>query len=124
MLSKLSNFRTTLINDSSITSLVGTYLNNPAIHFGNIPEKDESDTLINYYTVGVFRSNANYEPITVVVNCRSKYMGTVYDLAEKVFDATNLCTTNGTYMIASIGSLIYPQNESDDFNIPITIQLI
>jgi hypothetical protein len=122
-----------LLNDASVTSLVGTWEGDdtntyPSIHNALlIPESDESRETINFYRSGNYDASLEYFQVEYSVDCRGKAEYNSFEIAMAVVASLNRvnATLGGVdyFGVCTVLPTIRPIDQSDVYNTPVLFRL-
>ena len=109
------------LNISAITTLLDTYLTKPALYDAMVlPSEYTGQESINFYFDVPYDASLNYEVYSYTINCRSEtYIGSK-TIANTVIENINRKSYTDYYIICSVGVTIPPEDETDNYNTPIT----
>lgn len=113
----------TVLDVTAITSLLDTYLTEPAI-FADvtmIPQAFTGDACINYYITSPIDNNMDYGMYSRTLNCRAKTDLESRTIALAVVTAINREPITGGWVNCETLQTLPPGDDTDLFNTPLTV---
>jgi len=116
------------LNQADITGLLDTFKIGTTTHralFADpvIPTIFTGNKSINFYRLSPSNMANNYGEYIYTANCRAQTQGESIAIAKAVIDKINRANFPDCFITCSVGVLLSPMDETDNYNCPVEITL-